>query len=411
MISGSDYLFGQKQQHNRGIEISPDESEQFITHNNMRVNFKTGVPAAVYLLNYTVNPDSPEKMARQFLQENHSMLHLKTDLSDLRYAGTRETPGGYHVHFAQYIGDFPVDKSTINVTINRNNKVVFLMNGYKVQYGSKNIMDLENLRVSSDDALITAKNYLGVTQINYQKKETVVYYNKGQFVPVQKINIVPSEGLTGDWEVLVDAHSGEIIKAVDNACYYYGGKDGINNVDGDGWVFDPDPITHATTTYGSTGFVDNNDADSDSLTANLEDRVLHDITFDGSVYSLVGPYAEIKDFEAPFTGLHTNTSSDFHFTRSSDNFEPVNTYFHIDQSMRYINENLGFTLMPFQYSGGVRFDPHGLSGDDNSHYIPSTGSIAYGDGGVDDAEDFGVITHELGHGLARLADIRESFPG
>jgi PKD repeat protein len=164
-------------------------------------------------------------------------------------------------------------------------------------------------------------------------------------------------------------------------------------------VFDPDPITHARTTYGTTGFVDNNDADSDSLTAQLEERVLHDISFDGSVYSLVGPYAEIRDFEAPFTGLHTNASSDFHFTRFSDDFEPVNTYFHIDQSMRYINETLGFTLMPYQYIGGVRFDPHGFNGQDNSHYLTSIGSIAYGDGGVDDAEDFGVITHELGHGL------------
>jgi len=400
IIPGSDYLYAQKPQQNRGFEIAPDESEQFVTNNNMRVNAESGVPVSVYQLNYKVNPDTPEKMARQFLQENSSVLHLKNNLSDLRYTGTVETPGGYHVHFTQYIGEFPVEKSTLNVTINKNNKVFFLASGYKVAYGSKNQVDIENLSVSPNDALIIAKNYLGVTQnISYEKKETVIYYNKGQFRTVQKINIVPSSGLTGDWEVLVDAHSGVIIKAVDNACYYDGGHDGVNVVDGSGWVFDPDPISHARTTYGTTGFVDNNDADSDSLTAYLEDRVLHDISFDGSVYSLVGPYAEIKDFEAPFTGLHTNSSSDFHFTRNSDNFEAVNVYFHIDHAMRYINETLGFTLMPFQYSGGVRFDPHGLSGDDNSHYLPSTGSIAYGDGGVDDAEDFGVVTHELGHGL------------
>ena len=400
LISGSN-SFAQKPEKNRGMEITPDESEQFITINNMRVNSKTGVPVAVYQLNYAVRPDSPEKMARQFLQENYTRLHLKSDLVDLRYSETVETPGGYHVHYKQYMNDIPVEKAMINVTINRNNRVVFLMNGYKVQYGTKSSIDVSNLRVTRDDALTAAKSYLGVHQnINFQKTETVIYYRKGRFIPVQKINIVPSEGLYGDWEVLVDAHSGEIIKAVDNACYYDGSPDGVNNVDGSGWVFDPDPITHATTTYGTTGFLDNNDADSDSLTANLEERVLHDISFDGSTtYSLVGPYAQITDFESPYTGLHTNNSSDFYFTRSSDNFEAVNTYFHIDESMRYINETLGFNLMPFQYTGGVKFDPHGLSGDDNSHYIPSTGSIAYGDGGVDDAEDFGVIKHELGHGI------------
>ncbi len=400
VVFGSDFLFAQKPQYNRGLEIVPDESEQFVMRNNMRINVESAVPVAVYLLDYAVNPDSPEKMAKQFLRENYIKLHLENDMNDLRYLGTTETPGGYHVHFAQYMGNVPVYNSTINVTVNRNNAVVFLSNGYKVQYGSKSSVDLDHLKVSAEDALITAKNYLGVDQnITYQKKETVVYYKKGLFIPVQKINIVPSEGLYGDWEILVDANSGEIIRAVDNACYFGDGRDGVDVVDGNGWVFDPDPITHARTTYGSTGFIDNNDADSDSLTAHLEERILHDISYNGSVYSLVGPYAEIRDFESPYTGLHTNTSSDFHFTRNSDNFEAVNTYFHIEQSMRYINETLGFALMPYQYSGGVRFDPHGLNGDDNSHYIPSTGSIAYGDGGVDDAEDFGVITHELGHGL------------
>ena len=97
--------------------------------------------------------------------------------------------------------------------------------------------------------------------------------------------------------------------------------------------------------------------------------------------------------------MHTNSTSDFFFTRSNDSFEAVNTYFHIDNSMRWINDSLGFDLTPFQYVGGVRFDPHGLNGDDNSHYIPATGSIAFGDGGVDDAEDLGVVLHELGHGI------------
>jgi len=67
--------------------------------------------------------------------------------------------------------------------------------------------------------------------------------------------------------------------------------------------------------------------------------------------------------------------------------------------MRYINQTLGITLMPFQYTGGVKFDPHGFNGEDNSHYLSSIGAVAFGDGGVDDAEDISVIIHELGHGI------------
>ena len=51
-------------------------------------------------------------------------------------------------------------------------------------------------------------------------------------------------------------------------------------------------------------------------------------------------------------------------------------------------------------SGGVKFDPSGLSGADNSHYLGGSGQLAFGEGGVDDAEDADVIVHEFGHALS-----------
>jgi len=67
--------------------------------------------------------------------------------------------------------------------------------------------------------------------------------------------------------------------------------------------------------------------------------------------------------------------------------------------MRYINDTLNINLMPYQYSGGVQYDPHGLNGADNSYYTSGSGRLAFGEGGVDDAEDADVIIHELGHGI------------
>ena len=390
----------QKPVDNSLLEILPDETEQSEIFSNMRINSQTGVPISLYRVNYNVNPDNPERMARQYLLENRELLKIKSDLSDLKYLTTKETRAGYHVHFAQYIGQYPVYNSNLNITIDRNNKVVFVMSGYKLAYGVKIEPDLETIMVSANTALLVAKNYLGIQGITaFENSETVIYYNKGKFRLAQKVNIVPSVEIFGDWEVLVDAQTGEIFRVKDKACYRHNGGDDPNLVNGSGWIFDPDPITHARTTYGSPGFIDNNDADSDSLTAHLEVRTLYDIDFNGSVYTLKGPWAEIRDFESPFTGLHTNPTSDFHFTRSDDNFEAANTYFHIDNSMRWINDSLSIPLTPYQYVGGVRFDPHGLNGDDNSHYLSSTGSVAFGDGGVDDAEDLGVVLHELGHGI------------
>jgi PKD repeat protein len=394
-------IFAQKEISHRQLQILPEENIETANTINKRVETVTGKPVALYNLDYQVTPAQPEDMAMQFINENKDLL--KMDPASVIFSKTIETPAAYHVHFNQYLQGYPVLNSDINVTISKNNHVVFVMNGYKLAYGTKENVKLLTENVSRENALVSAKNYLGVdNQIAYQNTETVVYYNKGSFRLAQKVNLIPSVDVYGDWEILVDAGTGEIFRVEDKACYSHG-DDGKNKVaggvNGSGWVFDPDPITHARTTYGTTGFVDNNDGDSDSLTAHLEVKDLFDITFNGSVYSLVSPYAQITDFESPFTGLHTSASSNFYYTRSDDNFEAVNVFYHIDQSMKYINQTLGITLMPHQYSGGVKFDPHGLSGDDNSHYLSGTGTVSFGDGGVDDAEDISVVVHELGHGI------------
>jgi len=390
-------LFAQKELSHRELQILPDESVETQVYSNKRIELPTGKPVALYRPDYQVRPGRPEEMAMQYINDNKELL--KIDPASLVFNKVIETPAAYHVHFTQYLEGYPVYSSDINVTVSKRNKVVFVMNGYKIAYGSKEPVRLSRESISKENAVVSSKNYLGVAneRIHYQNAETIVYYNKGTFRLAQKVNIVPSESVHGDWEVLIDASTGEIFRVEDKACY--DGDDPRRGVNGSGWVFDPDPITHARTTYGSPGFSDNNDNDSDSLTAHLETRDLLDITLTGSDYSLVSPWAQITDFESPFTGLHTSTSSNFYYTRSNDNFEAVNVFFHIDQSMRYINQTLGITLMPHQYTGGVKFDPHGLSGADNSHYIPATGSVAFGDGGVDDAEDISVIIHELGHGI------------
>ena len=212
--------FAQKTSRNTQFELIPDETESSIVLNNMRINEFSGVPIALYKPDYPVNADTPEKMARQYLEANHELFKLPEDMSDIKYFKTNETPGGYHVHFLQYKGDYPVLNSTLNITISRNNRVVFVMNGSKIQYGAKEEPDLTTINVSTEQAILIAKNYLGLTGgISLEKCETAVYYNKGTFRLVQAATIIPSEKLIGQWEVLVDAQTGEIFRVEDKACY------------------------------------------------------------------------------------------------------------------------------------------------------------------------------------------------
>jgi len=395
----------QKPPQNLQSEIIPDETEQFEFTGDRRVNLANDVPAALYNPNYQLRPDSPELMARQYLQENASALHLKPDLSDLQYKSTRETPGGYRIRFEQFMGRYRVHKSTITVSINRQNRVVFVMNGYKVPYGPESTKPVNlSLSVTNSQAMQTAKTHLGIAGMTRSEKtEPVVYYARGNFRLAQKVNFIALSEKQGDWEVMVDGQTGQVFRVEDIARYDGPrGNNAINAVQGSGSVYDPDPITTARTYYHAPWYADNDNGDNDSLTAQQFIRPLRDITLETGTgkYLLIGPYACIVDYELPITGIFPNDSGNFYYTRSKLNFEAVMCYYHIDNSMRYVNDTLGYHVMPLQYAGGVHFDPHGLNGDANAHET-SDGYVAFGSPphDVDNGEDAKTILHELLHGL------------
>lgn len=142
-----------------------------------------------------------------------------------------------------------------------------------------------------------------------------------------------------------------------------------------------------------------NDATNASLDAARSLVALPDITFSNGVYSLKSKYVQVADFESPSTGLFTQASPDFLFNRNDQGFEAVNAFYHLDRSMAYINETLGINCKSTLNNGILLFDPHGLSGDDNSHFIPSSQRLAFGEGCLDDAEDADVVLHEFGHAI------------
>lgn len=379
------------------LQILPDEGETFLRTGRSRISAETGLPLALYRVGYPVRTGAPEEMARQYLRESLAALGLKqADLSDLAHRATREGAASTTVRFDQTYRGLPVYRAELAVTLDRQARVNFVMNGYKPGVSLASV----DPTVDAAAARARALAHLGVRGgLEFDRTDLVVYHARGRSRLAQRVRLNPRETPVGDWELLVDARTGEIFRAEDRACY----RAHAPGATGSGQVFEPDPLSSAQATYGATGYVDGNDADTTELSAQVLSVSLPDIDFTGGVYTLKGPYAEIQDFEAPFKGLFTQASSSFNFTRNPDAFEAVNTYHHIDAFMRYVNgpgpAGLGLSVMPYQYATGVRFDPHGLSGADNSHYVTSTGRLAFGEGGVDDDEDADVIIHELGHGL------------
>lgn len=386
------------------IRLVPETDAWFIS-GGVRFEERTGKPAAIYNAAFRTSEGSPELRAREYLNANAQFLGLAaTDIASLRLHHIRVfAEGDTVVRLRQTYKNLPVNKNAeITIHIDHKGVVDFVQNGFV--YGIELKDATPAISIETARSLVANRMATGTAVVNHESTELMIHHYQGASRLVYRIN-QEFNAPAGDWESYVDAETGEIVKLEDVASYHkstrsknIGNSDGAILATGTGNVFDPDPLSTAGATYGG-GYVDGTDANAAVLTAQLKSVTLPDITLSAGTYSLTGPYAVIADFEFPNKGLFTQASSTFAFDRNADNFEAVMCYYHIDTAMRYLNVTLALPVTPYQYGGGVQVDPSGLNGADNSHYVGSTGRLAFGEGGVDDAEDADVIWHELGHGL------------
>ncbi|WP_237152420.1 M36 family metallopeptidase [Oryzibacter oryziterrae] len=182
------------------------------------------------------------------------------------------------------------------------------------------------------------------------------------------------------------------------------------SVNGTGTVFDPNPVY----TLNKGTLRDQANANYAALSSAYRTKTLYGIqksgTGTGLRYKLIGPYARAMDIgvaSLPGTCIAQETevrlappsqkTSQFKFNRSQSGFEHTMAYYTLDRNQRYI-QSLGFGAL---WNASIRVDAHAMKAD-NSFYCASphgAGYLAFGDGGVDDAEDADVILHEYGHAL------------
>ncbi len=356
--------------------------------NNMRIDTRTNTPVAMFGINYGPLAGTPEEMARQFLLAHHELFRMKPDLSDLRHIITQESPAGYHVRFQQTYQGLPVYFSDMVVSISSpTNKVTMYMGNYFPDAALPSVHPTlsEEAAIQKAKLILNAKG--GLTGDPFAK--LMVVSDSAVYRLAYRI-ILPLSDPDGEWQVFVEALTGEVL-AVKNMGFRYNGQ---------GYVFKPDPLTNGQVYYGSPGFVDNMDADTPQLTAQRVIVTLPDITFSGGVYKLEGPYVRLVDWDPRTIAPVTSTTENFYYTRSQDGFEDVMVYYYVDQSQRYL-QSLGFSDIQ---NGPITVDPHGFqlpSGEfvDNAEYQPTFNRIRLGEGNVDNAEDADMIIHEYGHAI------------
>ncbi len=347
-----------------------------------RMDEKSGVFRYRYNLYEPQYSGSAEEIARAYLKDHFKEYGIDPLTNTLKTIRVRQTPGGFHVFFDQVIDGIHVYDGRMVVTLNPHKAVTFVASHYRPTIRAGNV----NPQVSKEQAIQIAWDYLGLhgKMLGEKKAELVWFESKDRGSELCWRVSLPNAAPLGDWEVLVNAVDGHISNVKDWQMFH----------EGKGLIFNPDPLTTAGVDYGGA-YTDNYDADSDALNDQRMEAVLRDITFEGGLYKLKGPYAVLSDEEDPSdTFPELSDSSQFRYTRHQQEFEDVMVYYHIDLSTRHLILDLGYDE-PKQHQ--FKADPHGLNGDDNSHYMSSSNYCAFGEGGVDDAEDADVIWHEHAH--------------
>ncbi|MDM7914453.1 MAG: FlgD immunoglobulin-like domain containing protein [Candidatus Eisenbacteria bacterium] len=358
---------------------------------NGLVNRTSGVLASLVNLHDGPFPGTPEQAARAFLAQRAGDFGLSRSGDDLAVDAVQQSPGNVHVRMHQTVGGVPVLGADVVVTLDAAGRIVeAVYSAYDPILAHSAVPSVASIPASR--AREAAVNAVGVTPdtrwIGEISESLWVIRDEPRVGSPAHLAFrvsVPVETPMGDWVVDVDALSGSVLRVYDQAFY----------TDGSGMSFDPDPITTAEVVYGGN-YSDNNDQDNAYLSAERFPRSLRDITLISGMWNLRGPWVYLEDFESPVSPPVTNADPNaFNYSRFDQGFEDVMAYFGIDQSQRYI-QSLGYNNIQH---GPIHVDPHGLSGADNSHYIPSSNKIAWGEGGVDDAEDMDVLLHEYGHAL------------
>lgn len=343
-------------------------------------------------LNISGYHGDPDVAALAFLDDYAEDLTLPSQVtSHLSVIDTKYGIGSQHAYFQQTHEGLPVHGSQITVSMNGEGHIQTV----HTDFLNHSADTLSNQLFSAIHAFDTVASFAGVTDIWQPTKSELVWYSHDdpthnkQLELTWRLQVHASKPASADLLALVSAVDGRIIHIEDRHAH----------ANGTGNVFFPNPVQ---TQGSSVGLIDNGDANSPALEAQLQSVTLERLN--SGTGRLIGEWVDTT-----LEGGRPTTPADeptriYEYDRSDDRFEEVMVYHIMDQVQEYIH-SLGFDD-DTGVANGIRDFPTRVSAhwdnDKNAFYSPFTDTIHFGDAGdfdVDIAEDGDVIVHEYGHGI------------
>ncbi|NVJ59055.1 MAG: proprotein convertase P-domain-containing protein [Gammaproteobacteria bacterium] len=358
------------------------------------------------------------------------------ELASLTFRKKKSSLLADHYHFHQTVEGIPVWGSGFVISVDRTTGKIKRTYDSLVPVSKLTInKNLTNRINNKDSALNVAWDFLQPSgDLLAKPKINLVYVPRGkELVLAYKTELSLSEP-RGSWRHLISVETGEVLKAsrVDSprkssnddvqvtgkikafkqnpnkvalttALELLAQKEqqrvqlndrSTSMIDATGFVFDPDPKTTL-----------NDDTIDDRSLPEVFDpayftETLRDVTFDDAtgLYSLVGPYVQVVDFDLPSTRPTTTNDGVWTGKRGEPQFYDSMVYFHLDSYQRYL-QSLGFTGETGIFEESIVVDSDASNDADNSYFDPINRRLGFGHGGIPDPEDADVIIHEYGHAI------------
>jgi len=372
---------------------------------------------------------TPQGTAEAFLADQAARLGLDPrSLADLALVHERTSLLARHYHFQQRLHGLPVHGGGVSVSVARDDGRVLRAFNTIYPVGDQRGL-LPTAGIDQEAAYDRAWEHLRAHGVlRGRPAAELVYTPEGAGFRLNWLVELDLSAPDGAWQVRVDALSGEVVQVTDRRiarkpdapvqeriAAHEGpladrkaefaaiaaleaereaalARAATSRASGTGVVFDPDPRTTLRDNYLRDSSPAGAFADA------YFTRPLQDIEYDGSVYRLNGPWANILDWDAPSTPPSTTTDGDWNRQRGNNSFNDAMTYFHLDQNQRYM-QSLGFVGELAIQDVSISADTDGFNGADNSAYYPGTNRLTFGHGCVDDNEDADVILHEYMHAI------------
>jgi Fungalysin metallopeptidase (M36) len=318
--------------------------------------------------------------------QSKNLLNAQEGIS-YRLISYRESPAAVHFLFDIYLEGLPIADHQINLTVDHGGRLRSIG-------GNINLPTFQRFGVETKSVLLPEYiRQLGILRDIHSAYQVIAqplwFRSADSLFAGQRFSVYSDDIHQASFAYQIDCINGQVqsvldlrsfAEAMDTTCV--------------GYAFYPDPITSSQTVYGDP-LRDRGDSNSIELDAQ---RIWVQVPCekDSNTFYLQNKYVSIRELEPPTTAPTFSLNDSFVFNRSNSGFEDFNVLYHIKQLQEHLHV-LGFHLA----ESPLPIDAHALSGADNSFftYTPYP-QIHYGTGGVDDAEDADVITHEYGHALS-----------